>query len=95
MQGPGATRVAVPPPDDARASCNWAWTSSLAEGTTAKGQHLPLRGAWSTGSSAPKAVSRRLAIERPPELVVAKHTQQRDLGLRITGNPGDLGEVGR
>jgi hypothetical protein len=28
-------------------------------------------------------------------LAVAKHTQKRDLGPRITGNPGNLAEIGR
>ena len=43
-----------------------------------------------------KMVTRGLAIERPPqELAVAKRTQERDLGLKITGNPGNLGEIGR
>jgi len=51
---------------------------------------------WTGRLSAEKAVTRGLAIERPPqELAVAKRTQERDLGLKITGNPGNLGEIGR
>ena len=59
---------------------------------TAYSARLPVDDLVLDGSAeSRKALTRGLSIERPPqELAVAKRTQERDLGLKIVGNPGKM-----